>query len=336
VKLPLREKPATLDVLVDLMGRVNFGVEVHDRKGIHAPTTLTEEGKDAVELKNWKIFRLPLDAAMLETLHFEKATDASRGVPGFWRATIKVDHPGDCFLDMRPWGKGFAWVNGHNLGRYWNIGPQQTMYVPGPWLNEGENEVVILDFLGPEDPIVAALDHPILDQLRPKLDFSRSKRRDMRLNADFGTPAQTASFAPGSALQEVHFAKPATGRYFGLEALSSQDGKPVASIAELTLLDTAGRPLSTEGWTIAYVDSEERESDDGTAENAIDGQTANYWQTESSETPAPYPHRLILDMAQSRSVGGFRYVPRQGPPEVAGRIKDYRVFVSDDLIRPLA
>ena len=74
---------------------------------------------------------------------------------------------------MRSWGKGLVWVNGHNLGRFWNIGPQQTMYVPGPWLRSGNNQVVILDLLGPEKPVVAGLEKPILDQLRPELDFAR-------------------------------------------------------------------------------------------------------------------------------------------------------------------
>ncbi|HEU5080731.1 MAG TPA: beta-galactosidase [Opitutaceae bacterium] len=334
VEIPAREKAATLDVLVEAMGRVNFGVEVHDRKGIHGPTTLKEEGQPAKELKGWQVFRLPLDAAMLSALTFSetKAGTAQSG-PAFWRATVKVDHPGDCFLDMRPWGKGFAWVNGHNLGRYWNIGPQQTMYVPGPWLNSGDNEIVILDLLGPTEPTVAALDHPILDELRPKLDFARSKRREVTLRSDFGAPAHAGNFAPGTSLQEVHFEHPATGRYFCLEALSAQDGKNFASVAEITLLDEAGHPLSTEGWTIAYVDSEEREREDGTAENAIDGQTANYWHTQWGAAQPGFPHRLVLDMAQARTVGGFRYVPRQGSADLTGRIKAYRIYVADDLIK---
>ena len=68
---------------------------------------------------------------------------------------------------MRTWSKGFVWVNGHNLGRFWNIGPQQTMYLPGPWLKRGENEVLILDLFGPEKPLIAGLEQPILNQLRP-------------------------------------------------------------------------------------------------------------------------------------------------------------------------
>jgi beta-galactosidase len=257
---------------------------------------------------------------------------AKNAGPAFWRATVKIDHPGDTFLDMRPWGKGFVWVNGHNMGRYWNIGPQQTMYVPGPWLKAGENEIVILDLLGPQDATIAALDHPILDQLRPELDFSKSKRAAVTLRSPLGAPAHAADFAAGTSLQEVHFAQPVTGRYFCFEALSAQDGKPFASIAEITLLDEAGHPLSTEGWTIAYVDSEERNREDGTAENAIDGQVINYWHTQWSLAQPGFPHHLVLDLAKPRTISGFRYVPRQGSADLTGRIKAYRVYVGNDLV----
>ncbi|MEO6003869.1 MAG: discoidin domain-containing protein [Opitutus sp.] len=206
------------------------------------------------------------------------------------------------------------------------------MYVPGPWLKAGDNEVVILDLLGPEKPVIAALDHPILNELRPKLDFARSSRRAVKLRVPFDGAVHAGSFALGSDLQEVRLAKPVDGRYFCLEAIDAHDGKAVAAVAELTLLDAAGNPLSTEGWTIGYVDSEERASVDGIAENAIDGQTANYWLTQGSAPQPGFPHRLIIDLAQSRTVGGFRYVPRQGGADVTGRIKAYRIYVADDLI----
>jgi len=333
VELPARSAPVTLDLLVEAMGRVNFGVEVHDRKGIHGPVTLTAAGSAPAELRGWKIFRLPLDQAMLSGLHYVPAAPGARA-PGFWRATVRISKPGDCFLDMRPWGKGFAWVNGHNLGRYWNIGPQQTMYVPGPWLHEGDNEIVILDLLGPEKPVMAALETPILNELRPKLDFAHAKRREVKLAPDLGKPALAGSFATGTALQELRFAAAATGRYFCLEALSAQDGKAFASVAELALLDEAGRPLSTEGWTIAYVDSEEREAADGLAENAIDGQSANFWHTRWDGAQPAHPHRLILDLGQPRTVSGFRYTPRQGPADLTGRIRDFRAYLSDTLLSP--
>ena len=104
-------------------------------------------------------------------------------------------------------------------------------------------------------------------------------------------------------------------------------------MAELDLLDDSAKPLSHEGWTIAYVDSEERGKEDGSAENAIDGQTANFWHTEWSAAQPPHPHRLVLDLGQTRVVSGFRYVPRQGGDGVGGRIKDYHIYVGDNLIR---
>jgi beta-galactosidase len=169
VRLPERNKAATLDILVEAMGRVNFGKGIADRKGIHAPVTLA-----GAELTGWKIFNLPLDEKMLAHLKFSAAKTNST-TPAFWRAAVEVEKPGDTFLDMRSWAKGVAWVNGHCLGRFWNIGPTQTMYVPGPWLKRGKNEIVILDLLGPRKPIVAALNHPILNELHPEDDFSKNE-----------------------------------------------------------------------------------------------------------------------------------------------------------------
>ena len=72
------------------------------------------------------------------------------GGPAFWRGEFEVAKPADTFLDVSTWGKGVLWVNGRCLGRFWNIGPTQTMYVPGPWLKPGRNEVIVLDLLGPQ------------------------------------------------------------------------------------------------------------------------------------------------------------------------------------------
>jgi beta-galactosidase len=332
VSLPERKKSATLDLLVEPMGRVNFGQEVHDRKGLHTPVKLTfadGTSKDLAVGSNWEIFNLPLDDKMLAGLHY---TGKKSSGPAFWRATVNVETPGDTFLDMRPWGKGVAWLNGHCLGRFWNIGPQQTMYVPGPWLKAGANEIVILDLLGPEKSVVAALAQPVIDQLRPELDFARVRRPEVKLALDSAKPVHTGQFAPGASMQEITFAQPAKGRYFCLESLNAHDGKSFAAAAELDLLDESGKSLSHEGWTIGYVDSEERMQEDGAAENAIDGQTVNAWHTEWSVAKPEHPHRLLLDLGQTRTVSGLRYVPRQGGNNVGGRIKDYRIYVSDGLI----
>ncbi len=323
--IPKREAEATLDILVEAMGRVNFGPEVHDRKGMLAPVTLA--GK---ELAGWEIFNLPLDEKMLGELKFGEA-DAKAAGPAFYRAKVEVASPGDCFLDMRPWGKGYAWVNGQNLGRYWNIGPQQTMYVPGPWLKTGENEIVILDLVGPEKPVVAALDKPILNELRPELDFARGAKHGPTLEVDSPHPVLTATFSAGTALQEIKFAAPAKGRYFAIESLSAQDGKPYAAIAELALLGADGEHLNAAGWTIASVDSEETQREDGSAGNAIDGQSATFWHTQWGGSSPGHPHILVLDLGRPENIAGFDYTPRQGDPRAGGRIKDYRIFVGDKL-----
>jgi beta-galactosidase len=150
-------------MLVEAMGRVNFGREIHDRKGIQAPVKLGGR-----ELTGWQIFRLPLDSQMPGKLKFRAAKASG---PAFWRATLNIGKPGDTFLDLRSWGKGVAWANGHCLGRFWNIGPTQTAYVPGCWLHAGRNEIVIFDLTGPEKPVMAGLDRPILDELHPEKDL---------------------------------------------------------------------------------------------------------------------------------------------------------------------
>lgn len=320
VQLPARTTETTLDILVEAMGRVNFGPEVHDRKGILGPVTLGES-----TLSGWQIFNLPLDDGMLAGLRY---SGAKPNGPAFFRATVNIDRPGDCFLDMRPWGKGIAWINGHNLGRFWNIGPQQTMYVPGPWLKPGANEVVILDLFGPEQPVIAALDQPILDQLRPDLDFQKRSQRKAAFTIAAETSVHNGSFEPGSAMQEIKFAASATGRYFAIESLNAHDHKPFAAIAELALLGPDGQSLSATNWTIASADSEETEKEDGSAGNAIDGQTANFWHTQWGGAAPGHPHLLVIDLGKVETLSGFRYTPRQGDSQVAGRIRDYRVFTS--------
>jgi beta-galactosidase len=322
--LPERPAAAQLDILVEPTGRINFGPEMADRKGLIAPVKLGGE-----ILKGWEVYNLPLDDVMLAGLHYTSATPDSNA-PAFWRGTITLEKAGDTFLDLRGWGKGDLWVNGHCLGRYWNIGPTQTAYAPGCWLHDGTNEIVILDTIGSEGHTIAGLEKPVLDELHPEKDFDRTHRPEVKLNLDNATPVCTGAFAPGSDTQEIKFAAPAAGKYFCLEALNAQDGKPYAAVAELDLLDASGQPLSHNGWTVAYVDSEERMGEDGTAENAIDGQTANYWHTEWKNSSPGYPHRLILDLGQSQTISGFRYVPRQS--EGGGRIKDYRIFIGDALV----
>ncbi|QEH38317.1 Beta-galactosidase precursor [Aquisphaera giovannonii] len=339
VVLHERKEPAVLDILVEAMGRVNFGAEVHDRKGLHGPVRLSAAGSPAVDLTGWQVFPLPLDGPMLAGLKYAPASAsvpaaaADRG-PAFWRASLDVETPGDTFLDVRTWGKGVAWVNGRCLGRFWNIGPTQTMYVPGPWLKAGRNEVVILDYLGPEKPVFAGRAEPILDELRPALDFAKGRRPLVHLALEHRKPAMEGRFPAGPERQDVHFPEPRAGRFFCIESIDAHDGKPFAAIAELVLLDPSGSPLNQEGWRIAHADSEETSREDGSAENAIDGQAASFWHTEWGDGQPGHPHRLVIDLGRRVAVAGFRYLPRPGDDRVGGRIKGYRVYVDDGLAVP--
>jgi beta-galactosidase len=329
VRVPERKEAEELDVVVETAGRVNFGVGVMDRKGLYAPVRL--DGKTLSGA--WEVYPVALEETQAPAPKWVEGGAAMKG-PGYYAVTVNLEKAQDTFLDMHGWGQGVVWVNGHCLGRFWNIGPTQTMYTPGPWLKAGANEFVVLDYVGPTaTPMLKGVETPVLNELHPDLDFAHQARPKVALMLGDKTPAASGAFAAGAGLQEIKFATPESGRYFCIEALNAQDGKAYASIAELELLDAAGKPLSHEGWTVAYVDSEERVGEDGTAENAIDGQTTSFWHTQWSDASPKYPHRLILDLGSEQTVGGFRYVPRQGAGNVTGRIKDYKVYVGDGLVK---
>ncbi|MBW8735406.1 MAG: beta-galactosidase, partial [Asticcacaulis sp.] len=129
---------ATLDVLVDTMGHCNYGKNIgKDQKGLIGSATLAGHA-----LAGWAHYGLPLD----DIADLKFGTAPVNG-PAFYRGHFDVKAPGYTFLDMRGWGKGYVWINGINIGRYWSVGPQQAMFVPGSWLKPGRNEVVVLDLL---------------------------------------------------------------------------------------------------------------------------------------------------------------------------------------------
>jgi beta-galactosidase len=153
-----------LDILVENMGRINYGPElVRNRKGIIEPVTVGSS-----EIDGWEMYRLPFskppDAATGRVL--SRSGHVADGVPTVYRGTFAVGRTGDTFLDMRAWNKGIVFVNGKNLGRYWRVGPQQTLYLPGAWLRRGANDIVVFDMDGRgEAAEISGLRTPILDQL---------------------------------------------------------------------------------------------------------------------------------------------------------------------------
>ncbi len=151
---------ATLDVLVENLGRINFGKYLlQNNKGITGEVTLS--GKN---LLNWQMFSLPFNK--VEQIKFPSAVAKTSGQPTIKKATFNLSAVGDTYFDMSNWGKGMVWINGHNLGRYWNVGPQQTLYVPVEWLKKGANEVIVLELLKPEQNELTGIDHPILDKVK--------------------------------------------------------------------------------------------------------------------------------------------------------------------------
>jgi len=127
-----------LDILVEGMGRINFAEYMIDRKGITDRVSL-----NGMTLMDWQIITLPFDENYLQNLKFTSG-EASR--PGtFFKGEFELTATGDTYLDVTQWEKGVVWVNGHNLGRYWNIGPQKQLYCPAPFLKKGKNEIVIFD-----------------------------------------------------------------------------------------------------------------------------------------------------------------------------------------------
>ena len=140
IEIPKTNRPAEkLEILVEAMGRVNYGPNMIDRKGITDRVVL-----NGMTLMNWRVYNLPMDNNYLSNLKF--STDKKITLPGvFFKGNFELSKTGDTYLDMSKWVKGVVWVNGHNLGRYWNVGPQQRLYLPAPFLKKGENEIIVFD-----------------------------------------------------------------------------------------------------------------------------------------------------------------------------------------------
>jgi beta-galactosidase len=319
--LPARDAEVTLDLLVEALGRVNYGEYLHDRKGITEKVELMR-GSDVRELTGWEVFNVPLYDGDLARLKFQKGkTDQ----PAFYRGRFNLREVGDTFLDLRTWGKGVAWVNGHNLGRFWDIGPQQTLYCPGPWLRKGANELIILELNGAQNHAVAGLSEPILDEVNPGATGKVHRKASQALNLTESQPIQSGVFPPGAALQTVTIAA-AKGRYLCLEVLSSHSGDQYATCAELDFVGSNGKELARDQWKVVYADSEEVEAEDGSADNVLDSNPGTFWHTQWQAAKPEHPHHLVIDLGREETLTGLRYLPRQDSPN--GRIQGFRLFLS--------
>jgi beta-galactosidase len=144
LKVDIPEPGAVLDILVENMGRINYGPLLADRKGISGGVRLDNQYQFG-----WEIRPLPLDD--LSVVDFGTGPDQSgdSSGPAFHRAIVSIAMPADGFIALPGWTKGMVWLNGFALGRYWERGPQRTLYAPAPLWRSGENEVVVLELHTP-------------------------------------------------------------------------------------------------------------------------------------------------------------------------------------------
>ena len=347
ITLPSVKKGDELQILVEGMGRINFGRAIKDFKGIIGDVAITStvnNTETAWKPQDWSMFALP-DS-------YEKAVDAFVNnedwgkndnsmrlgkpsqmaadgqdlttKPGYYRGYFNLKKVGDTFLNFETWGKGQVWVNGHAMGRIWSIGPQQTLYVPGCWLRKGKNEVIVLDVVGPKETVAWGQAEPELNKLQLEKSNKHNNIGD-KPDLNSATPSATGSFKSGNGWQTVKFNAPAKGRYLAIECLSTQKEGDCVAIAELYLKGAADKRISREAWTTKYADSEDGNGNH-TGDKVFDLQESTYWQTEKG---LPAPHLLVIDLGSEQTLTALEYLPRaeQGAP---GSVKDFRIFIIDN------
>ena len=144
IELPKSDvKDPILEIFVEAMGRINYGQYLIDRKGITDRVTL-----NGMTLMNWAVYNLPFDSKYIRALKQSNISQDRRGF--FFKGTFELSETADTYFDLSNYKKGVVFVNGNNLGRYWEIGPQKRLYCPAPWFRKGKNEIIIFDLLETE------------------------------------------------------------------------------------------------------------------------------------------------------------------------------------------
>ena len=357
IMLPPIQKGQELQILVEAMGRINFGRAIKDFKGIIGSPVITAntggnhlDGFDGTELtwkpQQWRSIPIieSYDEAVKalskeqdkekllsginairigRSMRYCKASEDLVFGRGYYRAFFNINKVGDTFFDLSSWGKGMVYVNGHALGRFWNIGPQQTLYCPGCWLKKGKNEIIILDIAGPKEQTIAGLSKPIIDKLQHEEPPIHRKAGET-LNLKGETPIAKGSFKKQNGWQTVNFSKPVRGRFVCLSAIGLMD-EELACIAELYLKDENGERLSREPWKIRYADSEDIQSGNHSADKIYDLQESTYWATQKG---VKFPHFIVIDLGKVHTLSALEYLPRM-ESDVPGAIDSYSIYVKE-------
>ncbi|MBN2163004.1 MAG: beta-galactosidase [Pontiellaceae bacterium] len=328
-RIDLPAGKVTLDILLENMGHLNYSRELmKDRKG------LGEVALDGKPVEGWQVYSFPLENSDIAGLDFSDAPAEKSPMPVFYRGEFTVDEIGDTLLDMTGWGKGMVWVNGINLGRYWRIGPQYTLYLPGCWLKDGKNEVVVMDIESTGHHALRGVTDFIYGlELDAGLGYSRKPGEIIELSDD--QVIAEGRFDDGEKAQEVRFSKAIKARYICIESLSSHSNDNNAAIAEIHLIDPSGRRLDRDDWEVIYADSEELVAEPTAAGNILDEQPVTFWHTQYQGEGAnrAHPHQVVIDLGKEVSFRTLRYLPREG--NNPGKIRDYRVYASDTLFKGL-
>ena len=319
--LPAAKAGTRLTLILEGMGRINFGWGIHDFKGLAGKATITSEDGNAlftIEPKQWEMSTLPDTYENCTRAFTRKVESKLQTKAGYYRGFFHLKRVGDTFLHTEAFGKGLVYVNGYAIGRIWHKGPQQTLYVPGCWLKKGKNEVIVMDVTGPKGrPVVSGLTTPIWDKLNPEIDVT----------ATFEHPDLTGKKAcleavtkEGNGWQSFRAATAATGRHCVLRIEGVHADAAEAAIAEIYLLDSKGKRLSRDSWKAVYADSE---SGNHTTDKLFDLQESTFWQ---SKPQAKKPLLLVIDLGSEQTVTGLDYLPRaeKGAP---GSVSRLSVFV---------
>jgi L-iditol 2-dehydrogenase len=180
-------------------------------------------------------------------------------VPAYYRAAFTLDKVADTFLNMESWGKGMVWVNGHAMGRFWEIGPQQTLFMPGCWLKKGVNEIIVLDLKGPKEEGLATpeqgcwdsfeIQNTVPSHVQPEeAVISCTWREVLGAFKDFNLTPGKKVIVVGSGPVGLSFVK--LGKLFGLGQIDIVDMLPAK-------LEVARRMGADNGYTPAEISTPE-------------------------------------------------------------------------------
>ncbi|MGJ8652424.1 MAG: beta-galactosidase [Opitutaceae bacterium] len=321
LKLPAGK--VQLDILLENMGHINYSREmIKDRKGL-GKVTLNGE-----PVLGWSVQTFPLELEDVAGLKFSNEPVAASPYPVFYRGEFHVNEVGDTMLNMTGWGKGMVWVNGINLGRFWDIGPQYTLYMPGCWMKKGANEVIVMDIEPTGHTSITGGTEPIFG-LKVDKSLSYNRKPGETLDLSRAKVIAEGTFQNGDEAQFVDFGKTIKARYVCIEALSSQSNDNHATIAEVHLIDAKDNWLDRDGWQVIYADSEEIIAEPTSASNIMDNQPVTFWHTQykGKDANKKHPHQVVIDLGKVQEFKSLRYLPRNGANP--GKIKDYKIYASE-------